>query len=182
MFNFLVGVACSATVLAALSAVAVSGLRSGDRPGDAWVTPALADSGRPDEARPVVAAWVSNKSASAVLAGMTVRHARLWDRWPGGGFSVRVPRRTGRRRFRATSHDTVGVVPADATVPFTVPIPRATVAAALAATARGYAVTVAVGQREGRLRVYRLRVRGGGQPGPTVRAPLDLSGGTRRGQ
>jgi hypothetical protein len=181
MINFLVGVACSAAVLAALCAVAVSGLRSGDRPGDAWVTAALADSGQPDEARPVVAAWVSNKSASAVLAGMTVRHARLWDRWPGGGFSVRVPRRTARR-FRATSHDTVGVVPADATVPFTVPIPAATVAAALAAAARGYVLTVAVGQREGRLRVYRLRVRGGGEPGPTVRAPLDLSAGTRRDQ
>ncbi|HWG01591.1 MAG TPA: hypothetical protein VG164_07060 [Trebonia sp.] len=173
MFSVLVSLVSAATVLVALCALAASGFRSGDRPGDARVTVALADAGQPDESRPVVACRVGNGSGAAVLAGLTVRRARLADRWPGGGFSVRVPRRTGRRRFRATAHDTVGVVPAGAEVCFTVPVPR---------VARGYVLAAVVGQRDGRLRVYRLRVRGGQQPGTVLGAPRDLSGGTRRGR
>jgi hypothetical protein len=173
MLILLVTLACGITVLAVLCALAASGFRSGDRPGDARVTATLADAGQPDEPRPVVACRVSNGSGAAVLAGLTVRRAWLWDRWPGGGFSVRAPWRTGRRRFRATSHDTVGVVPAGAEARFTAPVPGA---------ARGYVLTTVVGQRDGRLRVYRLLVRGGRQPGTVLGAPRDLSGGTRRGR
>jgi hypothetical protein len=148
MVSFGISMAVSVAVLALLCWYAAAGFRSGDRPDDARITAVLRDAGQPDEPRPVVVATVRNPSRTPVLAGLSVRRARVPE-WLGGGLNVTVPRRTGRRAYRPSAYPTVGIVPGDATVRFTVPVPAA---------ARRYRLTAAVGQAGGRLRVYRVHV------------------------
>jgi hypothetical protein len=120
MVLFLIGLIAGVAVLAALVMYGEDGARYGDLPADARVSAALADAGQPDEPRPVVVATVRNPSAAPVLAGLSVRRKRLPDLFTGG-MTVTVPRRTARRKFRAGSHATVGVIPAGASVQFAVP-------------------------------------------------------------
>jgi hypothetical protein len=148
MVSFGISMAVSVAVLALLCWYVVAGFRSGDRPGDARVTAVLREAGQPDEPRPVVVATVRNPSRTPVLAGLSVRRARVPE-WLGGRLNVTVPRRTGRRAYRPTAYPTVGIVPGDTAVRFTVPVPAA---------AAAYQLTAAVGQAGGRLRVYRVRV------------------------
>jgi hypothetical protein len=150
MVLFIIGLIGGVAVLAALVMCGIDGVRHGDLPADARVSARVSGAGQPDEPRPVVVATVRNPSAAPVLAGLSVRRKRLPDLFTGG-MTVTVPRRTGRRKFRAGSHATVGVVPAGASVQFTVPV---------RASARRYLMTAVVGQVGGRLRVYRLSVAG----------------------
>jgi hypothetical protein len=145
-----VGLIGGVVVFAALVVYGNDGVRNGDLPGDAWVSARVSGAGQPDEPRPVVVATVRNPSAAPVLAGLSVRRKRLPDLFTGG-MTVTVPRRTARRKFRAGSHATVGVIPAGASVQFAVPV---------RASARRYLMTAVVGQAGGRLRVYRLSVAG----------------------
>jgi len=118
-----------------------AGLRNGDQPGDARVSAWLARG-------PVVMVRVHNTGDVPLIAGCTARRRRL-PGWAGAGGTVRVPRRTARRRFRAPRHEVVGVVPAGAQARFAVPG---------GAAARRYLLTVVIGQAGGRLRVFRLPV------------------------
>ena len=151
MMSFGIVMAVSAAVLALLGWYAVAGFRSGDRSGDARVTAVLREAGQPDEPRPVVVATVRNSSGTPVLAGLSVRRARV-PQWLGGSLSATVPRWTSRRAYRPAAYPTVGIVPGDTTVRFMVPVHKA---------ARAYQLTAAVGQAGGRLRVYRLYLAGG---------------------
>jgi hypothetical protein len=63
--------------------------------------------------------------------------------------TVSVPFRTTRRGLRADDHDTVGIVPEFGTARFAVPVESA---------ASRYRLTVAVGQRDRRLRLHRIYV------------------------
>ena len=141
-------------IIGAIAALAVAywlawaGVRNGDRPGDARVRAALHGSGQPDEERPVAVVTVDNRGGSPVLAAVGVRRA-LFPGWLTGSVSVVVPRRTTRRAFRPDGYPTVGVVDGGAAEELIAPVPPA---------ARHYLLTVLVGQREGRLRVYRLRL------------------------
>jgi hypothetical protein len=118
-----------------------AGLRNGDRPGDARVTAWLARG-------PVVMVRVDNCGDVPLMAGCTARRYRV-PGWAGGARTVRVPRRTARRRFRAARHEVVGVVAAGTRARFAVPA---------GTTARRYLLTVVIGQSGGRLRVFRLPV------------------------
>jgi len=149
MVSFAFSIAAGIVAFAALCACAAIGFRNGDWPADATVTARLRDAGQPDEPRPVVVATVRNPSGTPVLAGLSARRARA-PRWLGGG-GVTVPARTARRRLRPSAYPTVGVVPARGSARFTVPV---------AAPARRYLLTTAVGQAGGRLRLHRLLVTG----------------------
>jgi hypothetical protein len=137
-----------AVMLAAGSWCLVQGLRNGDRPADANVTAVLRDAGQPDEPRPVILAARGNPSATPVLAGLEARKARTPPRL-SGSLNVTAPRRTARRKFRPSAYSTVGIVPGETTVSFTVPV---------RGSARRYLLTAAVGQAGGRLRLYRLHL------------------------
>lgn len=149
-----------AVMLAVPSWCLVRGLRNGDRSADANVTAALRHAGQPDEPRPVIVAAVRNPSGTPVLAGLSARRVRA-PGWLTGGLNVTVPRRTKRRKFRPSAWATVGVVPANATVQFAVPVQ---------APACRYLLTAAIGQAGGRLRLYHLHLAAGG--------PRALSGAT----
>jgi hypothetical protein len=82
----------------------------------------------------------------------TVTAAAIAD----AGMTVRVPRRTARRKFLAGAHETVGVVPATSQAEFRLPV---------TAPARRYRLTAVVGQAGGRLRVVRIPVVSGGSTG-----------------
>ena len=136
-----------------------AGLRAGDRPGDAAVAAAL-DPGP----RPVIIATVRNPGNVPLVAGLVVR--RRLPGWLDAGLTVRVPRRTARRKFLAGAQDTVGVVPARGQAEF-----RVTARAA----GRRYRLTAVVGQAGGRLRVIGVPVVSGGpaqagRPAPAARA------------
>jgi hypothetical protein len=144
--------------------LAAAGLRAGDRPGDAAVGAVLGPG-----PRPVIIATVRNPADVPLVAGLTVRRQLL----PGlldPGLTVRVPRRTARRKFLAGEQDTVGVVPAGAQAEF-----RLTAPALLARTGCRYRLTAVVGQAGGRLRVIGVPVvsggpAGAGRPAPAARA------------
>jgi hypothetical protein len=147
-----------------------TGLRAGDRPGDAVVTARLAEAGQPDEPRPVIVVRVRNHSEVPLVAGFSASR-RMTPAWLDGGTTVRVPRRTTRRGFRAEAYDVVGVVaPARGAgfAEFAVPV---------AARARRYTLTAAVGQSGGRLRVFRIalagRFRGGSDGAAFAASSLD---------
>jgi hypothetical protein len=137
-----------------------AGLRSGDRPGDATVTAGIRRSGQPDEPRPVIIVTVRNPALVPVLVGFSVARDRAL-----APMSVRVPRRTTRRRFRAAAQDVVGVVPAAGIAELPVPVP---------VRARRYLLTAVIGQSGGRLRVFRVPVtdrRRRGEGGVAVTRP-----------
>jgi hypothetical protein len=153
MVSFIAGLAGGIVVLVLLFWLGEKGVRDGDRPADATVSAVLRDAGQPDERRPVIVATVDNPSGRAVLAGLAARPCGLpaWLAAVGHPLTVTVPRRTARGKFRPGGYDTVGVVPASATVRFVVPVDRA---------AARYVLTAAVGQGPGRLRLYRLHIPG----------------------
>jgi hypothetical protein len=136
-------------VLAGLC-LGAAGFRDGDRPADATVTARLRRAGQPDEPRPVVVATVRNPSGTPVLAGLSVRPARL-PRWLGGGHNVIVPLWTARRGLRPSGYATVGVIRAYGSARFLVPV---------SASARRYLLTASIGQAGGRLRLHRMHVTG----------------------
>src|SRR5215475_4906605 len=138
-----------AVVLALGWSLIVAGLRAGDRAGDATVT-AAGDPGQPG-----IVAVVRNPGDIPLVAGFSVRR-RLLPGWLDAGMTVRVPRRTARRKFRAGAHETVGVVPATSQAEFRLPV---------AALARRSRLTAVVGQAGGRLRVVRIPVVSGGSAG-----------------
>ena len=138
-----------AVVLALGWSLVVAGLWAGDQAGDATVT-APADAGQL-----AIVALVRDPGDVPLVTGFTARR-RLLPRWLDAGMTVRVPRRTARRRFRAGVHGTVGVVPATSQAEFRVPV---------AAPARRYRLTAVVGQAGGRLRVVRIPVVSGGSTG-----------------
>ena len=152
MLTYVFGIIATAGVFAALFCCLAAGVRNGDRPGDALVTALLATGTQPDEARPVIIVTVRNPSGAPVVAGLSARAALL----PAGlatSHDVSVPRWTSRAKFRPGRYATVGVAPAGGAAEFAVPVP---------ARSRRYALTVAVGQEAGRLRVHRLRLGAGG--------------------
>src|SRR6185437_3783386 len=115
-------------------------------------------------AGPVFLAWLTVTGGiavvlalgwSPVVAGVSARR-RLLPGWLDAGMTVRVPRRTARRKFRAGAHETVGVVPAASRAEFRLPV---------AAPARRYRLTAVLGQAGGRLRVVRIPVVSGGSAG-----------------
>jgi len=142
-----------------------AGLRAGDHPGDAAVAAVLAAG-----PRPVIVATVRNPAGVPLLAGLTVRRQRL-PGWPDAGLTVRVPRRTARRRYLAGAQDTVGVVPAGGQAEFRMAAP-----APLARTGRRYRLTAVVGQAGGRLRVIGVPVVSGGRAGAGRPAPAARAG------
>lgn len=129
-----------------LVAVGITALRDGDEPSDARVTAVLAGAGQPDETRPVIVATVRNPSGAAVMVGLRAR-----GRLTAGTLTARVPWRTASRRYRASSQDTVGVVPAGESAVFLVPAP---------ASGRRYRLVAVIGQSGRRLRVLAVPVRG----------------------
>ena len=152
----------------------VSGLRAGDHPGDAAVGAVLGPG-----PRPVIIATVRNPAAVPLVAGLTVRRQLL----PGlldPGLTVRVPRRTARRKFLASEQDTVGVVPAGGQAEFRMTAPALLTRPGLGGTGlirtgRRYRLTAVVGQAGGRLRVIGVPVvsggpAGAGRPAPAARA------------
>src|SRR6201989_3000582 len=96
-----------AVVLALGWSLVVAGLRAGDQAGDATGTPAAGGG------QGAVGAVVRNPGDVPLVAGFSARR-RLLPGWLDAGMTVRVPRRTARRNFRAGTHETVGVVPAAA--------------------------------------------------------------------
>lgn len=137
-----------ASPLVLLGLWGIGGVRNGDQPGDARVSALIGAGGA--GGNPLIFATVRNPSGTPALTALRVRRGLV----PGslaGKFSVRVPRWTKGRRFRPGAYETVGVVPAGGAAEFPVPVPE---------RARRYVLTVAVGQRGGRLRVYRLRLAG----------------------
>ena len=146
-----------------------AGLRAGDHPGDAAVTAVLAP-GPP----PVIIATVRNPADVPLLAGLTVRRQRR-PGWLDPGLTVRVPRRTARRRLLAGAQDTVWVVPAGGQAEFRLPPPSAAAVGPRRAARRRYRLTAVVGQAGGRLRVIGVPVvsggpAGAGRPAPAARA------------
>jgi hypothetical protein len=142
----------------------VAGLRAGDHPGDAAVAAVLVPG-----PRPVIAAAVRNPGDVPLLAGLTVRRQRL-PGWLDAGHTVRVPRRTARRKFLPGAQDTVGVVPAGGQAQF-----RVAASGGGLAARRRYRLTAVVGQAGGRLRVIGVPVvsrgpAGAGRPAPAARA------------
>jgi len=156
-----------------------TGLRAGDHPGDAAVG-AVLDPGP----RPVIIATVRNPADIPLVAGLTVRRQLL----PGlldPGLTVRVPRRTARRKFLAGEQDTVGVVPAGGQAEFRMTAPALLIRSELTRSrltrsrltrsGRRYRLTAVVGQAGGRLRVIGVPVvsggpAGAGRPAPAARA------------
>ena len=143
-------------VLAALYMLAAAGVRNGDRPGDARVSAVARRGTQPDEPRPVLAAVVRNPSGSAVLAGLGARRAWL-PTGVAGSLSAGAPLLTRRRKFRPGRYDTVGVIEAGRAAELAIPAPP---------RGRRWLLTVVVGQRRERLRVYRLRLAGHGDLTP----------------
>ena len=139
-----------AAVLALGWGLVTAGLRSGDRAGDATVSAMVTDAGPP-----AVVAVVRNPGDVPLVAGFSVGRRRQ-PGWLDAGMTVRVPRRTARRKFRAGAHETVGVVPAGSWAEFRVPV---------RAPARRYRLTAVIGQAGGRLRVFRVPVVSGGSAG-----------------
>jgi hypothetical protein len=127
----------------------VAGTRSGDQAGDATVS-ASAEAGRP-----AILAVVRNPGDVPLVAGFSARR-QLLPGWLDAGMTVRVPRRTARRKFRAGAHQTVGVIPAASRAEFRLPA---------GVPARRYRLTAVVGQAGGRLRVFRIPVVSGGSAG-----------------
>lgn len=161
----------SLTVLTVFAVTMVRvGLRTGDLPADATVSAALAGSGQPDEARPVVLVRVRNPGDSPLLAGFSARRRRMPGFADAGGMIVRVPRRTARPSLRAPVHDVVGVVAASGEAEFAVAV----------AGRRGhrYLVTAALGQAGGRLRVLKFPVSGRHDPGSSSPAAAPVSSTT----
>jgi len=148
MLTYVFGIFAAAGLFAALYYCLETGIRDGDRPGDARVTALLATGAQPDEPRPLIVVTVRNPSGTPVLAALSARRALLPSLFtePRG---VSVPRWTGRRKFRPGKYETVGVAPAGSAAEFAVPV---------AVRARRYVLTAAVGQDGGRLRVHRLRL------------------------
>ena len=135
------------------------GLRAGDQAGDAMVS-AVVDAGQS-----AVVAVVRNPGDVPLVAGFSARR-RLLPGWLDAGMTVRVPKRTTRRKFRAGAHETVGVVPAASRAEFRLPV---------GIPARRYLLTAVVGQTGGRLRVFRIpvvseRPAGAGRPARAARA------------
>ena len=147
MSTILLVLGAMALLAAGAAWLAAEGFRHGDQALDVTVAAELRAAGQPDERRPVVVAEIRNPSGTTVLAGLSARPARV-PRWLLGG-RVTVPRRTARRGLRAGRHATVGVVPADGTVRFRVPVE---------APGRRYWLTVVAGQAAGRLRVHQIPV------------------------
>ena len=144
-------------LLAAPCYCLATGLRNGDRPGDAHVAAALVTGTRSaavscDGASPVIVVTVGNPSGTPVFAGLTARAAVL-PAGLAGSHDVSVPWRTLRGKFRPGQYAVIGVAPAGGAAEFGVPVP---------ARSRRYVLTVAVGQEAGRLRVHRLRLGAGG--------------------
>ncbi|HYY20098.1 MAG TPA: hypothetical protein VE864_14770 [Streptosporangiaceae bacterium] len=138
-----------AVVLALGWGLVVAGLRTGDQAGDATVNAVM------DARHSTIVATVHNPGDVPLVAGFSARR-RLLPGWLDAGMTVRVPRRTARRKFRAGAHKTVGVVPAASQAEFRLPV---------AAPARRYRLTAVVGQAGGRLRVVRIPVVSGGSAG-----------------
>jgi hypothetical protein len=154
--------------------LAAAGLRAGDHPGDAAVG-AVLDPGP----RPVIIATVRNPADVPLVAGLTVRRRLLPGLpradWLSPGLTVRVPRRTARRKFLAGAQDTVGVVPAGGQAEFRMTAPALLTRTGLIRTGRRYRLTAVVGQAGGRLRVIGVPVvsggpAGAGRPAPAARA------------
>jgi hypothetical protein len=148
-----------AVMLALGWGLVVAGLRAGDRAGDATVS-AVVDAGQL-----AVVAVVRNPRDVPLVAGFSARR-RLLPGWFGAGMTVRVPRQTTRRKFRAGAHETVGVVPAASRAEFRLPV---------GIPARRYLLTAVIGQTGGRLRVFRVPVvsegpAGAGRPARAARA------------
>ena len=145
--------------------LAEAGLRAGDHPGDATVAAVLGPG-----PRPVIIATVRNPGDIPLVAGLTVRRQPL-PALLDPGLTVRVPRRTARRKFLAGAQDTVGVVPAGGQAGF-----RLETRGAGPAAGRRYRVTAMVGQAGGRLRVIGVPVVSGGQAGAGRPAPAARAG------
>jgi len=166
-----------------------AGLRAGDHPGDAAVGAVLGPG-----PRPVIIAIVRNPADVPLVAGLTVRR-QLLSGLLDPGLTVRVPRRTARRKFLAGEQDTVGVVPAGGQAEFRMTAPALLIRSGLirsglirsgltrsgltrsglAGTGRRYRLTAVVGQAGGRLRVIGVPVvsggpAGAGRPAPAARA------------
>ncbi|HVT69269.1 MAG TPA: hypothetical protein VHF26_16075 [Trebonia sp.] len=150
-----------ALAFAGVFLLAEIGIRDGDRPDDVRVSVEAWTAGQPDEQRPVLIAEIRNPSAAPVLAGLTARRSRT----PGllAASTVSVPLRTTRRGLRADDHDTVGIVPEFGTARFTVPVESA---------ARRYRLTVAVGQRDRRLRLHRIYISAARIPRPMAKTAI----------
>lgn len=159
--------------------LAAAGLRAGDHPGDAAVGAVLGPG-----PRPVIIATVRNPADVPLVAGLTVRRRLLPGLpradWLSPGLTVRVPRRTARRKFLAGAQDTVGVVPAGGQAEFRMTAPALLTRTGLTRTGltrigRRYRLTAVVGQAGGRLRVIGVPVvsggpAGAGRPAPAARA------------
>jgi hypothetical protein len=148
-----------AVLLALGLGLVAAGLRAGDQAGDATLS-AAADTGQL-----TVVAVVRNPGDVPLVAGFSARR-RLLPGWFGAGMTVRVPRRTTQRKFRAGAHETVGVVPAASRAEFRLPVDT---------PARRYLLIAVVGQTGGRLRVFRVPVVsdgpvGAGRPARAARA------------
>jgi hypothetical protein len=138
-------------VMAAMTGLAMSGFRAGDRPGDATVTAALEWVPHPDGPRRVVVAAVRNSGPGAVLAGLSAHRSRA-PGWLGAGMTVTVPHCTGRARYGPGAQVTLGVVGPGETGHWPVPAPGRG-----GRGGRCHLVAV-IGQAGGRLRVIRLPV------------------------
>src|SRR5690349_10216512 len=125
--------------------------------------------------RPVIIATVRNPADVPLVAGLTVRQQLL----PGlldPGLTVRVPRRTARRKFLAGEQDTVGVVPAGGQAEFRMTAPAPLTRTGLTRTGRRYRLTAVIGQAGGRLRVIGVPVVSGGPAGAGWPAPAARAG------
>jgi hypothetical protein len=138
----------AAGVFAALYYLAAAGTRNGDRLADAQVTALFTIGTHPEGARPLIVATVRNPSETPALAALSARRD-LTPAFLAEPHEVSAPQRTLRRKFRPGRYECVGVVPAGGAAELAVPVP---------VPARRYALTVAVGQEGGRLRVHRLRL------------------------
>jgi hypothetical protein len=144
MIGLIAGLVSALAAFGMLTVLAVTGFRNGDLPADARVTAVLAEARQADERRPVIAATVRNASDVPVLVGLSVRTSFF-----AGGMTARVPWRTAGRRYRADTHDALGVVPAGEAASFRVPIRR---------HGRHYQMVAVVGQDGRRLRVLTVPV------------------------
>jgi hypothetical protein len=134
------------------------GLRAGDQAGDATVNAVM------DARHSAIVAMVHNPGDVPLVAGFSARRLLL-PGWFDAGLTVRVPRGTTRRKFRAAAHETVGVVPAVSGAEFRLPV----------GARNRYRLTAVLGQAGGRLRVVRIPVvsvgsAGAGRPARAARA------------
>jgi|SRR5579875_2037406 len=113
----------SALVLAIGCAAFLTGIRDGDRPGDASV-----EVMGPGDGEHGICFSVDNPSPQPVLIGASLRRRGLRLRAEGGRF-VSMPRRTMQGQLLAGEHTTVYVIPAGETHMMTLassrPVPRA---------------------------------------------------------